>query len=179
MFPKAHAAAYVTMAYRIAYFKVHYPKEFYATYFTVRADSFDAEKMIYGRDRVLSYMREYEAKGNESTQKDKDIMTILEVCNEMYCRKIKFLPMSIQKSEATKFVVTEEGIIPPLNAIAGLGVNAANSIVEERNKKPFANIDDLQERAKVSKTIVETMKSMGVLEGMRQSNQLNFFDMMG
>ncbi|MBE7046676.1 MAG: PolC-type DNA polymerase III [Ruminococcaceae bacterium] len=179
MFPKAHAAAYVTMAYRIAYFKVHYPKEFYATYFTVRADSFDAEKMIYGRDRVLSYMREYEAKGNDVTQKDKDVLTILEVCNEMYCRKIKFLPMSIYKSEATKFVVTEDGIIPPLNAIAGLGVNAANSIIEERNKRPFSNIDDLQERAKVSKTIVETMKSMGVLEGMRQSNQLNFFEMMG
>ena len=177
MFPKAHAVAYVTMAYRIAWYKVHYPKEFYCTYFTVRADDFDAAMMAQGRDVVLENMKIIADKGNEATAKEKGVLTILEVCNEMYCRGLKFLPIHISTSEAFKFIPKEDGIVPPLNAISGLGTNAALSIVEERKKEPFSCVDDLIERAKVNKTVVETMKKHGCLSGMRQSSQLSFFNM--
>ena len=177
MFPKAHAVAYVTMAYRIAWYKVHYPKEFYCTYFTVRADDFDAAMMAQGRETVLENMKIITEKGNEATAKEKGVLTILEVCNEMYCRGLKFLPIHISTSEAFKFIPKEDGIVPPLNAISGLGTNAALSIVEERKKEPFSCVDDLIERAKVNKTVVETMKKHGCLSGMRQSSQLSFFNM--
>ena len=177
MFPKAHAVAYVTMAYRIAWYKVHYPKEFYCTYFTVRADDFDAAMMAQGRETVLENMKIIADKGNEATAKEKGVLTILEVCNEMYCRGLKFLPIHISTSEAFKFIPKEDGIVPPLNAISGLGTNAALSIVEERKKEPFSCVDDLIERAKVNKTVVETMKKHGCLSGMRQSSQLSFFNM--
>lgn len=177
MFPKAHAVAYVTMAYRIAWYKVNYPKEFYSTYFTVRADDFDAQKMVNGRETVLENIALLEAKGNSISAKEKSVLTILEVCNEMYCRGIKFLPIHVYTSEAFKFIPTKDGIVPPLNAIAGLGTNAALSIVSERNKKQFATIDDMTERAKVNKTVVALMKEQGCLDGIRNSDQMSFFDM--
>ncbi|MBE7053550.1 MAG: PolC-type DNA polymerase III [Ruminococcaceae bacterium] len=177
MFPKAHAVAYVTMAYRIAWYKVNYPKEFYSTYFTVRADDFDAQMMINGRETVLENIAMLEAKGNAISAKEKNVLTILEVCNEMYSRGLKFLPIHVYTSEAFKFVPTEEGIVPPLNAIAGLGTNAALSIVEERDKKQFTTIDDLTERAKVNKTVIAVMKEQGCLDGIPNSNQMSFFDM--
>lgn len=176
MFPKAHAVAYVTMAYRIAWYKVHYPKEFYCTYFTVRADDFDAAIMAQGREVVLENIKRITEKGNEATTKEKGVLTILEVCNEMYCRGLEFLPIHISTSEAFRFLPHKDGIIPPLNAISGLGTNAALSIVEERKKEEFSCIDDLIERAKVNKTVVETMKKQGCLSGMRQNSQLSFFN---
>ncbi len=175
MFPKAHAVAYVTMAYRIAWYKVHYPKEFYITYFTVRADEFDAEMMAQGRDVVLANIRAIEAKGNDATAKEKNVLTILEVCNEMYCRNLRFLPIHVYTSDAYRFMPAEDGIIPPLNAIQGLGTNAAFSILEEREKGEFSSIDDMQERAKVNKTVIETMKKYGCLSGIPQSSQMSFF----
>ncbi len=177
MFPKAHAVAYVTMAFRIAWFKVNYPMEFYCAYFTVRADEFDAELMALGRDRAIESMKMLENKEREklATDKDKNSMTILEVAIEMYSRGISFLPIDLKKSDAYKFVPTPEGIRPPLNAIAGLGTNAAKSIVEAREQAPFATVEDFTKRAKVTKTIVEIMRSRGMFEGMLESDQITFF----
>lgn len=175
MFPKAHAVAYVTSAFRIAYFKVHYPIEFYCTYYTVRADNFNYDLMCAGVDEARRNIIEYSSKGNEATAKDKDIVTILEVCVEMYCRGIEFLPISLTESDAVKFMKKDGKILPPLNAIDGLGVNAAKSIVEARNQESFFSIEDLQVRAKLNKTVLEKMREKGILDGMDESSQLSLF----
>ena len=177
MFPKAHAVAYVTMAFRIAWFKVNYPMEFYCAYFTVRADEFDAELMAMGRDNAIESMKMLENKEREklATDKDKNSMTILEVAIEMYSRGINFLPIDLEKSDAYRFIPTKEGIRPPLNAIAGLGTNAAKSIVEAREQAPFATVEDFTKRAKVTKTIVEIMRSRGMFGNLPESDQITFF----
>lgn len=175
MFPKAHAAAYVMMAFRIAWFKVYYPKEFYATYFTVRADDFDAKIMTKDQERIRRAIKELEEKGNELTQKEKNMLTILEVVNEMYARGIRFLPVDLYASDAIKFLITPEGIRPPLTALQGLGLAAAQSIVEARNEEPFNSIEDLRIRAKVSKAVIEILQDNGCLDGMHESNQISFF----
>lgn len=175
MFPKAHAAAYVMMAFRIAWFKVYYPEAFYVTYFTVRADEFDAQLMTHGQDRVKNAIREYEQKGNNITQKEKNVLTILEVANEMYARGIKFLPVDLYKSDSVKFQITPDGIRPPLNALQGLGTAAAQNIVEARKMGNFLSIDDLRVKAKISKAVIEILQQNGCLEGMPESNQLSLF----
>ncbi len=175
MFPKAHAVAYVTMAYRIAYCKVHYAKEFYATYFTVRADDFDYTLMGHGKEDLLRNKRAIEAKGMDMSDKEKNVITIMEVCNEMYARGHKFLPVDLYKSHATRFIPTDDGLIPPLNALPGLGTNAANAIMKARDDGEFWSIDDLQQRSKSTKTVIEVLKSAGVLKGMRESSQVSFF----
>ncbi|MDY6315197.1 MAG: PolC-type DNA polymerase III [Clostridia bacterium] len=175
MFPKAHAVAYVTSAFRIAYFKVHYPIEFYCTYYTVRADNFNYDLMCAGVDEARRNIIEYSSKGNEATAKDKDIVTILEVCVEMYCRGIEFLPISLTESDAVKFMKKDGKILPPLNAIDGLGINAAKAIVEARNQESFFSIEDLQVRAKLNKTVVEKMREKGILDGMDESSQMSLF----
>ena len=175
MFPKAHAAAYVMMAFRIAWFKVYYPEAFYVAYFTVRADEFDANLMTHGQERVRSKIRELERKGNELTQKEKNVLTILEVANEMYARGIKFLPVDLYKSDAVKFQITPDGIRPPLTALQGLGAAAAQNIVEARKDGEFLSIDELRIRAKISKAVVEILQQNGCLEGMPESNQLSLF----
>ncbi len=177
MFPKAHAVAYVTMAFRIAYFKVHYPVEFFIAYFTVRADDFDAELMTHGVDKVRRKIKELEAKGNDMSAKEKNILTILEVCNEMYSRGINFLPVDLYKSDATKFLKTEKGILPPLSALQGVGESAAKSIVEARKKGKFTSIDDLRIRAKVSKAVIEVLQQHGCLKGLPESSQLDLFSL--
>ncbi|MCX7923897.1 MAG: PolC-type DNA polymerase III [Clostridia bacterium] len=175
MFPKAHAAAYVMMAFRIAWFKVYYPEAFYVTYFTVRADDFDAELMTNGQDKVRNKIKEYEQKGNNITQKEKNVLTILEVANEMYARGIKFLPVDLYQSDAVKFQITPQGIRPPLNALQGLGSAAAQNIVEARKGGEFLSIDELRIKAKVSKTVIEILQKNGCLDGMPESNQLLLF----
>jgi DNA polymerase-3 subunit alpha (Gram-positive type) len=174
MFPKAHAAAYVMMAFRIAWFKVYYPEAFYVTYFTVRADEFDADIISKGPDRVRSAMRELEQKGNDATQKEKNLLTILEIANEMYARRIKCLPVDLYESDATKFMITDHGLLPPLNALAGLGSAAAANIVEARKNGRFLSVDDLKIRAGVSKSVIEILENHGCLCGMQQSNQVCF-----
>ncbi len=174
MFPKAHAAAYVMMAFRIAWFKVYYPEAFYVTYFTVRADEFDADIISRGQDRVRYEIEELEKKGNAMTQKEKNLLTILEVANEMYARGIKCLPVDLYESDATKFKITEKGILPSLNALQGLGTAAAASIVEARKQGKFLSIDDLKIRTGVSKSVIEILERHGCLNGMEQSNQVCF-----
>ncbi len=175
MFPKAHAVAYVTMAFRIAYFKVHYPQAFYIAYFTVRADDFDAMLMTNGVERVKNKIRELESKGNEISTKEKNTLTILEVCNEMYSRGIAFFPIDLYESDAVNFLPGEKGILPPLNAAQGVGTAAAKNIVEARKHGTFMSIDDLRIRAKASKTVIEVLWEQGCLEGLPESNQLSLF----
>lgn len=174
MFPKAHAAAYVMMAFRIAWFKVYYPEAFYVTYFTVRADEFDADIISKGQDRVKSVIQELEAKGNDATQKEKNLLTILEIANEMYARGIKCLPVDLYESDAVKFKITDQGLLPPLNALAGLGSTAAANIAEARKNGKFLSVDDIKIRAGVSKSVIEILENHGCLNGMQQSNQVCF-----
>ncbi len=179
MFPKAHAVAYVTSAYRIAYFKVHYPKEFYCSYFTVRADEFDAEVMAMGENAARENLKMLEAKeaAKEISDKEKRMITILELVVEMYARGISFDRIDLYKSHATKFLPTDTGILPPLNALPGVGTNAAIAISEAREKEAFDSIEDLQQRSKVNKTVLEVMRKSGILDGLPESSQMDFFSM--
>ena len=176
MFPKAHAAAYVTNAFRIAWFKVHEPKAYYAAFFSIRAsDEFDSEIMIFGEEKVKNKMKEIDLQGNNATQKDKAMYPVLELVLEMYERGIKFLPIDLYKSSSTKFIVEEDGIRPPLNSIAGLGTVAAQGIENARKDGKFMSIDDMKIRSKVGDSVAELLKKFGCLDGMSQSNQLSLF----
>ena len=175
MFPKGHAVAYVMMAVRIAYYKVYYPESYYTTYFTVRADDFDADLICKGEEAIKAKMEELNSLGNNISVKEKGLLTILEISYEMYKRGLNFLKVDLYKSEATKFKIEEDGIRPPLNALQGVGDNAAKSIVECRVNGEFISKEDLRIRSKVSKTVIETLDNHGCLEGMQESNQLSLF----
>ena len=175
MFPKAHAAAYVTNAFRIAWFKVHEPKAYYTAYFTIRADEFDSDIMCHGEERVKNKMKEIDLAGNGATTKDKNMYAILELVMEMYERGINFLPIDLYKSHSTKFRIEEEGKRPPLNSIPGLGTVAAQGIEEAKKDGKFMSIDDLKIRSKVGKSVVELLEKAGCLKGMSQSNQMSLF----
>ena len=175
MFPKAHAAAYVTNAFRIAWFKVHEPKAYYAAYFTIRADEFDSDIMCYGKEKVINKMKEIDLAGNGATTKDKNMYAILELVLEMYERGINFLPIDLYKSHATKFIVEEDGIRPPLNSIPGLGTVAAEGIDTAKQEGKFMSIDDMKIRSKIGKSVIELLEKVGCLKGMSQSNQMSLF----
>ncbi len=177
MFPKAHAAAYVIMAVRIAWFKVHYPLAFYATYFSVRADDFDVAVMASGREAIVKKIEEIEQKGNTALPKEKSLLTVLEVALEMVCRGFRFRTVSLYESHFTKFLLDEENgaLIPPFAAIPGVGEAAAKNLYQARNDGPFLSIEDLQARSRVSKTIVEILDGLSCLEGMPETNQLSLF----
>ena len=175
MFPKAHAAAYVTNAFRIAWFKVHQPEAYYTAFFSIRADGFDYDIMCHGKEKLLNKMREIDMAGNAALPKDKDMYPVLELVLEMYERGIKFLPVDLYESDATKFKMEPEGIRPPLNSVPGLGTVAALSIQTAREEEKFMCIDDLQMRGKVGKSVIEVLSKAGCLEGMTQSNQMSLF----
>ncbi|MGE5614521.1 MAG: PolC-type DNA polymerase III, partial [Bacillota bacterium] len=175
MFPKAHAAAYVLNALRIGWFKVYYPREFYTAYFTVRADEFDAALMIYGKEKVARMIENYEKAGNNVSARERNILTILEVVNEMYARGIGFLPVDLYKSDAVKFLIEDGRIRPPLASLAGLGSAAAASIAEARSQGAFVSVDDLKIRAKVSKTVIEILQENGCMDGIPESSQISLF----
>lgn len=176
MFPKAHAVAYVTMSVKIAYFKVHYPEAFYATYFTTKVDDFDAELICKGENSVLKAYKEIEEKGNDKTAKEKNAQTVLEVALEMYKRKFKFCKVDLYKSDDKNFLLTKDGILPPLIGLQGLGANAAASIKAEREANEFISIEDLSKRAKVSKTVIEVLQNHGCLKNMDRTNQISIFN---
>ncbi|MGL4571892.1 MAG: PolC-type DNA polymerase III [Clostridium sp.] len=175
MFPKGHAVAYVMMAVRIAYFKVYYPEAYYATYFTVRADDFDAELICRGEGAIHEKLQEMYELGNNVTAKEKGLTTSLEMSFEMYKRGFKFLRVDLYKSEATKFIIEDGALRPPINALQGVGDNAAKAIVEARKDGEFISKEDLRMRAKITKTAVETLDNHGCLEGMSETNQLSLF----
>lgn len=175
MFPKAHAAAYVTNAFRIAWFKVHEPLAYYAAYFSIRAKAFDSDVMCHGKEKVKNKMKEIELMGNAATQKDKDMYDDLEIVWEMYERGFEFLPIDLYKSDSKNFLIDDGKIRPPLNSIPGLGNVAADSIVEARKDGRFMSIDDLKIRSKAGKSVIEMLTNAGCLEGMSQSNQMSLF----
>ena len=175
MFPKAHACAYVMMAYRIAYFKVFYPKAFYATYYTVRADVFNADVMCQNKKIIKETIKNYESNPN-STQTEKDMITILEVVNEMLERNIKFLPIDLYKSDSVKFLVEEDGIRPPLSSIPAFGTINAKNIVKARQDGRFSSKENLSNRSKIGKVAMELLNKYGCLKGMPNSSQVSLFD---
>ncbi len=175
LFPKAHAVAYVVMAFRIAYFKVHYPEAFYATYFTVRVDDFDAELILQGPKQIKETMVEIEKKDKEASTKEKNLLTVLEVANEMYMRGIQFVPIDLYKSDVQRFKITRDGILPPLSALQGLGITAAQNITKEREKGSFTSIEDLKQRTKITKNVVQIMRRNGIINNLQETDQISLF----
>ena len=175
LFPKAHAVAYVLSAYRIAYCKVHHPKEFYAAYFSIRAPKFDYTLVHKGEDFMKRYIKNVNAQGNKAKVNDKDAATYMELCVEMIERGYQFENIDLYKSDASKFLVTDKGLLPPLGAISGIGGVAAESIVEARKKGPFISQEDLRNRAKISTTNCEILESLGILKDLPKSDQIELF----
>ena len=176
MFPKAHAAAYVISAFRIAWFKVHMPNLYYATYFSSRITDYDIDSMIEGYDAIKNKMIEITKKDRTATNKELSVLETLKIALEATARNIKFLPIDLYKSEATTFVPEgENSMYPPFSSIDGLGDTVAKNIVTERDKKPFLSIEDLQKRAKISSTLIDKMRLMGILKDLPESSQLTLF----
>lgn len=175
MFPKAHAAAYVLMALRIAYFKVHHPILYYSAYFTVRATDFDLLTMTKGSATIRAQIQEIDAKGLEASPKERNLLTVLEIALEMCERGFSFAKPDLYKSDASVFVIDGDTLIPPFDAIPSLGTSVAKTIVEARKDGEFLSKEDFQQRGRVSKTVVEYMDELGCLEGMPDANQLSLF----
>ncbi|WP_027108503.1 PolC-type DNA polymerase III [Lacticigenium naphthae] len=176
MFPKAHAAAYILMALRVAYFKVHFPMFYYAAYFSVRASDFDLVVMSKGKQAIKARMKEIMDKGMDVSVKEKNLLTVLEIANEMVERGFHFKMVDIYKSDAEKFVIENDTLIAPFRAVPSLGENVANQIVLAREDQPFLSKEDLSKRGKVSKTVIEYLTVNGVLAELPDENQLSLFD---
>ena len=175
LFPKAHAVAYVMRAFRIAWYKVHEPLAFYATFFSVRAKAFDAEYCCAGKDAVKRKIREIE-NNKDATAVEQNLLTTLEVCYEFYLRGFHFDTINIYKSEATKFKVTEKGLLPPFTTVHGLGEAAAIDTVEKRKGKEFISIEEFAMCCnKLSKTHIEQLKALGAFAGMAETSQMTLF----
>ncbi len=179
MFPRGHAVAYAMMSFRIAYYKVHYPKEFYAVYYTVRADAFDVTIACGGAEAVLKTIRELDknaaSKDFAERKRDKEMQTILEVVYEMNLRGIRLLPVDIYRSAATKFLVEGDGLRAPFNAMPGVGNTAAISIAEKRGNQPFLSIEDFQKRTGANSGVIAMLESCGCFANLPKSNQISLF----
>lgn len=181
MFPKAHAAAYVMMAWRIAYCKIFYPLAYYCAFFTIRASSFSYEIMCFGKARLQEYIAQYQKKQETSstTAKDDDTFRDMRIVQEMYARGFEFEEIDIYKAEATRCFITEnKKIMPPLSSIDGFGEVAANQLVNARKAGEFISKDDLMERAKIGKSTCELLDRLGLLKKLPQSNQMSIFDVL-
>lgn len=175
MFPKAHAVAYVLMALRIAYFKVHRPIDYYATYFSVRAGDFDLSVVQKGADYVKEKILEINEKGQDASAKEKNLLTVLELAYEMMKRGFHFKNIDLYVSDAARFLIDGKGLIPPFSALPGVGESASLSIVKAREEGPFLSKEDLQTRARLSKTVMELLDEFGCLKDLPDSNQLSLF----
>ena len=177
MFPKAHAAAYVMSAFRIAWFKVHKPAEYYASYFSTRFDDFEIETMIKGYDAIKARINDIISKGYEATSKETSLLETLKLALEATARGFVFGNIDIEKSLAKNYVIAEDGktLISPFRTLDGLGDSVANQIVEERSKKPYYCIEDFQNRGKVNTSTMDKLRNLGVFEGMPESAQLSLF----
>lgn len=178
MFPKAHAAAYVMMAYRIAYCKINYPLAYYAAYFGIRASAFSYELMGQGKEKLLYHMKEYKRRAelNQLSKKDQDTLKDMKNVLEMYARGFDFLPIDIYKSKASKFQIIGDKLLPPFNTIDGMGDKAAEAMEIAAKDGPYLSKDDFRQRTKVSKTLVDLMADMGLLGDLPETNQLSLFD---
>ena len=176
MFPKAHAAAYVMMAWRIAYCKVFYPLAYYAAYFSIRATSFNYELMCQGKEKLEHYMRDYERRRDTLTKKELDTIKDMKIVQEMYARGFQFCPMDLNIVKARHFQIIDGKLMPALSAIDGLGEKAADGVVEAVKDGPFLSKDDFRQRSKVSKSVADLMGDLGILGGIPESNQMSIFD---
>jgi len=177
MFPKAHAVAYVMMAFRIAYCKVHHPMAFYAAYFSIRATEFDADLIVKGVEALKEKLREFEQKGNMCTAKEKALQTICEVALEMYLRGFTFKNVNLDLSDAKRFLITADqtSLLPPLASLQGLGDAAAANIADARKEAPFSSVDDLRLRGRASKTVIDILRGHGCLEHLPETAQMLLF----
>ena len=178
MFPKAHAAAYVMMAWRIAYCKVFYPLAYYAAYFSIRATAFSYELMCMGKDKLNYYIADYKKRSDSLSKKEEDTLKDMRLVQEMYARGFEFLPIDLYKSHSRNFQIVDGKLLPPFNSIDGLGDVAAELIMNAAEQGKFLSKDDFQTRTKASKTVVALMSDLGILDDLPQSNQLSLFDMM-
>jgi len=175
MFPKGHAVAYVMMSMRIGYFKIYYPYSFYAAIFSVKLEDFDYSLMCKGQEMVKEEMARIKKLGNDASAKDKNILTVLELVNEMYARGLKFLPLDMYQAKADKFEVLPDGLMPPLLSINGLGESVAQNIVESRKEGKFETLSEFREKTKVNKSVLELLKENGILTDIPEDNQLTLF----
>lgn len=176
LFPKAHAVAYTMMSYRIAYFKVYYPEAFYAAFFTVKAEDFDANLIVKGSEEVKKRLKDIEEKGDDASPKEKSEVVVLEVAREMYARGVKVHPVDIYASHSCKFKLTEDNkLLPPLVTLKGLGLSVAMQLEKKREEMEFLSVEDLKKRCKVPKTALEVMREHGCLEKLPENNQLSLF----
>lgn len=178
MFPKAHAAAYVMMAWRIAYCKINFPLAYYAAYFSIRASAFSYEIMCQGQTHLENVMADYRNRNELGTlsKKEQDAYKDMKSVQEMYARGYDFTPIDIFSAHARNFQIVDGKLMPSLNSIDGLGEKAAEAIVEAAKDGPFLSKDDFRQRTKVSKTIIDLMDSLGLLGNLPESNQISLFD---
>ena len=176
MFPKAHAAAYVMMAWRIAWCKVFYPLAYYAAFFSIRATSFNYELMCQGKERLEHHMHEYERRKDELSKKEQDTYKDMRIVQEMYARGFEFLPIDLYRAKAHHFQIMDDKLMPSISTIDGLGDKAADAVVEAAKDGKFLSRDDFRQRTKVSKTVIDKMVELGILSDLPESNQLSLFD---
>ena len=179
MFPKAHAAAYVMMAYRIAWYKVYQPLAYYAAYFSIRATSFSYELMCQGKERLEFYMDEIRKKGDAASKKEQDTLKDMKNVQEMYARGLEFTPIDLYKAKAHRFQIVDGKLMPALDTIEGLGDKAADAVVEAASRGRFLSKDDFRDRTKVSKTVIDLMDDLRLFGDIPQSNQMSLFDFTG
>ncbi|MDD6881994.1 MAG: PolC-type DNA polymerase III [Firmicutes bacterium] len=175
MFPRAHAVAYVMMSFRMAWYKVYYPREFYATYFTSVVADFDSETILKGPDAILEKIDLIKQKGHDATAKEGSEAIVLEVAYEMYARGYEFMDMRLDISHATKFDVVDGKVLLPFMALNGMGETAAKSLAEAYMEKPFDTVEEISKRAKINKSTIDALRARGVLKGMPETDQLSFF----
>ena len=175
MFPRAHAVAYVLMSMREAYYKVYYPAEFYAVYFTTKVANFDEKVILKGQQAVWDRMTEIEHMGKDASKKEEADITVLEVAYEMYARGYEFAPARLGESDATKFRVNNGRVQLPFVAISGMGEGAATAFAKGYEERPYETVEDIMDRGKVNKTVVEELRAHGVLEGLPETAQISFF----
>ncbi len=177
MFPKAHAAAYVMMAWRIAYCKINYPLAYYAAYFSIRASAFSYEIMCQGQAHLESVMADYRHRSDNLSKKEQDTQKDMKIVQEMYARGFDFVPIDIFTAQSRLFQIVDGKLMPSLNSIDGLGEKAADAIVEAAKDGPFLSKDDFRERTKASKSVIDLMSQLGLLGNIPESNQISIFDL--
>ncbi len=176
MFPKAHAAAYVMMAWRIAYCKINYPLAYYAAYFSIRASAFSYELMCQGKERLAYYMADYKRRSDQLSKKEQDTMKDMHIVQEMYARGFEFWPLDIYRAHASRFQILDGKLMPSLSTIEGMARKAAEQLQAAAKDGPFLSKDDLRQRSKISKSLIDLMGDLGLLGDLPESNQLSLFD---
>lgn len=177
MFPKAHAAAYVMMAWRIAYCKVFYPLAYYAAYFSIRATGFNYELMCQGKERLEYFYKDYTRRKDSLSKKEQDTYRDMKIVQEMYARGFEFLPIDVYQAKPDRFQIIDGKLMPALNTIEGMGDNAAIAVAEAAKDGKFLSKDDFRQRTKATKTVIDLMGDLGILGDMPESNQLSLFDL--